>query len=348
MVVLLVESAPAGLRGQLSKWMLEPKAGVFVGTLSATVRDLLWDLACREISEGGATMIHNTNNEQGFTIRSFGDPSRHVEECEGLFLIRRPVAVAPSSQSDDSDVIAATDWQTMCHPAVWAKTARGVTLAEGEPNWHPLICHMIDVAMVSIRLWRYVLPTAVKEQVRAGLGVDTLADAGRWIAYFAGLHDLGKACPGFALRWQEGAPRLMEQGLRPARGQEFSPHGFVTTYLLQEILPSKGLALDAAAAIGFAVGGHHGLFPSPLELERMEEKLGSARWREVQRHLAAVLGQAVGVGELCAPSGRVASDSALLILLAGLTSVADWIGSNHQYFPFVGDQVQLPTYYYPA
>ncbi|MFZ5824078.1 MAG: type I-E CRISPR-associated endoribonuclease Cas2 [Bacillota bacterium] len=33
--------------------MLEPKAGVFVGTVSAAVRDLLWEKACKEIEEGG-------------------------------------------------------------------------------------------------------------------------------------------------------------------------------------------------------------------------------------------------------------------------------------------------------
>lgn len=43
MVVLIVESVPPALRGELSKWMLEPKAGVFVGTISAAVRDLLWE-----------------------------------------------------------------------------------------------------------------------------------------------------------------------------------------------------------------------------------------------------------------------------------------------------------------
>jgi len=343
MVVLIVESAPASLRGELSKWMLEPKAGVFVGTLSATVRDLLWDKACREVSEGGAMLIHRINNEQGFTIRTFGDPSRQIEEWEGLFLVRRPNA--PEPKQADSDVAVAPDWQAMCHPAVWAKTARGVTLADGEPNWHPLICHMIDVAMVTSRLWRYVLPTAIKEQIRNGLGVGTITEAGRWVAYLTGLHDLGKASPGFALRWPEGAARLMDQGLRQARTRDTSPHGFVTTYLFREILPSMGFSLKAAAAIGFAVGGHHGIFPGPLDMERMQDKLGSSRWREVQRHLAAVLSHALGVEDLSVPQGSAHDDNALLILLGGLTSVADWIGSNHQYFPFVGDQVQVPQYW---
>lgn len=49
MVVMIVERAPPGLRGLLTRWMLEPKAGVFVGTMSAMVRDKLWQRVCRSV-----------------------------------------------------------------------------------------------------------------------------------------------------------------------------------------------------------------------------------------------------------------------------------------------------------
>jgi len=70
--------------------MLEPKAGVFVGRLSGMVRDLLWEKVCRQSRGGGCIMIHNSNREQGFVIHMHGDPSRRVEDFEGLFLIRVP------------------------------------------------------------------------------------------------------------------------------------------------------------------------------------------------------------------------------------------------------------------
>jgi CRISPR-associated protein Cas2 len=90
MVVLILERVPVGLRGELTRWMLEPKAGVFVGSVSGMVRDLLWDKVCTEARGGGCTMIHSSNREQGFAIRMFGDPARQVEDFEGLFLIRVP------------------------------------------------------------------------------------------------------------------------------------------------------------------------------------------------------------------------------------------------------------------
>jgi CRISPR-associated protein Cas2 len=88
MVVLILERVPIGLRGELSRWLLEPKAGVFVGSVSGMVRDLLWEKVCREARGGGCTMLHTSNREQGFAIRMHGDPSRKVADFEGLSLIR--------------------------------------------------------------------------------------------------------------------------------------------------------------------------------------------------------------------------------------------------------------------
>lgn len=316
-----------------------------MGTLSATVRDLLWDKACREVSEGAVVMIHSTNNEQGFAIRSFGDTSRQIEQWEGLFLVRRPNGPNANKSYNPASRAPVPDMELEYYSAIWAKTARGATLKSAEANWHPLICHMIDVAMVAVRLWQYLLPPVLKDKMRRSLGVASTWDTGRWIAYFAGLHDLGKANPGFALKWEEAIPRLMELGLRPVRVRETSPHGFVTTHLLFELLPLMGFERESAFAIGYAVGGHHGRFPSPSELDGIEERIGDEGWRTAQRQLASLLAHLLGVDKLPAPKMNPLGDNPFLILLAGLTSVADWIGSNHQYFPFVGDQVQLPQYW---
>ena len=90
MVVLIVENAKPGLRGELSRWMIEPKAGVFVGSMSALVRDKLWQKVEGEMEDGGATMLHTTNNEQGFAIRTHGERRREVREFEGLWLVVIP------------------------------------------------------------------------------------------------------------------------------------------------------------------------------------------------------------------------------------------------------------------
>jgi CRISPR-associated protein Cas2 len=90
MVVLILERVSVGLRGELTRWMLEPKAGVFVGSVSGMVRDLLWQKVCTESRGGGCIMVHTCNREQSFAIRMHGNLRRQVEDFEGLFLIRVP------------------------------------------------------------------------------------------------------------------------------------------------------------------------------------------------------------------------------------------------------------------
>jgi len=90
MVVLILDRVKPGLRGDLTRWMLEPKAGVFVGRLSGMVRDRLWDKVCREAGlKAGCVLVYTSNNEQGFSIRTHGEPTRPIEDFEGLVLVRR-------------------------------------------------------------------------------------------------------------------------------------------------------------------------------------------------------------------------------------------------------------------
>ena len=90
MVVIILERVPVRLRGELTRWLLEPRTGVFVGRVSAMVRDALWDKICQGRGNGAAILIHTTNNEQGFALRLFGDPSRTIVDFEGLSLIKIP------------------------------------------------------------------------------------------------------------------------------------------------------------------------------------------------------------------------------------------------------------------
>ena len=91
LTVIIVEGAKPGLRGQLTRWMLEVRAGVFVGTLSARVRAKLWALVCRRNHKGGSLLIYRTPTEQGFMVEAHGDTSRSIIDNEGLLLVRRPL-----------------------------------------------------------------------------------------------------------------------------------------------------------------------------------------------------------------------------------------------------------------
>lgn len=88
MVVIVTENAPQRLRGELTRWMLEAKAGVFIGTMSATVRELLWKKVKESSSTGGALLIYSSDSEQGYRLDMHGAPQRKVVDIEGITLIK--------------------------------------------------------------------------------------------------------------------------------------------------------------------------------------------------------------------------------------------------------------------
>lgn len=88
MVVIILENVRTGLRGELSQWLFEIKAGVFAGRVSALVRDELWNLVAEKLGKGSAVMLFPTNTEQGFNARMLGNPSRQLVDIEGVLLVR--------------------------------------------------------------------------------------------------------------------------------------------------------------------------------------------------------------------------------------------------------------------
>jgi CRISPR-associated protein Cas2 len=87
MMVLVLERVPKSLRGELTRWMVEVDPGVFVGKLSATVRELLWIKCLERVKGGRCCLVHRTNNEQGFSIRMAGYEDRLVRDFDGLQLV---------------------------------------------------------------------------------------------------------------------------------------------------------------------------------------------------------------------------------------------------------------------
>ncbi|WP_127842010.1 type I-E CRISPR-associated endoribonuclease Cas2e [Actinomyces wuliandei] len=90
MMTLVLSACPAGLRGDLTKWLLEISPGVFVGQVSARVRDLLWERTVALCKDGRALLIFSAATEQGFAYRTHNHEWEPVD-CDGVLLLRRPV-----------------------------------------------------------------------------------------------------------------------------------------------------------------------------------------------------------------------------------------------------------------
>jgi CRISPR-associated protein Cas2 len=88
MIVLVVSKAKPSLRGRLTRWMLQLKSGVYVGTLSARVRDQLWKSTCDSLRGGWAVLLFAAKREQGFDIRVHGEVPVEFEDFEGLWIAK--------------------------------------------------------------------------------------------------------------------------------------------------------------------------------------------------------------------------------------------------------------------
>lgn len=87
MLVIVVENAPPRLRGRLALWLLEVRAGVYVGDLSRRVREMIWEQVEQSIEEGNAVMVWSTNTESGFDFATLGKNRRMPVELDGLKLV---------------------------------------------------------------------------------------------------------------------------------------------------------------------------------------------------------------------------------------------------------------------
>ena len=206
---------------------------------------------------------------------------------------------------------------------LWAKTGEG-------GSWHPLICHMIDVAMVARHLWREVLSPAARARLATELGLSA-AHAEAWIAFWAGLHDIGKASPAFAALKSRVRGEAVKAALRCPSPIDDSPHhGEITTHVLRPLLPELGLTPALAAQVAAVVGGHHGVFASHDRVQAVAiSAVGGPRWDRARRSLTQALADVLGVRPT-ALSIRMTNSTAMI--LAGLVSVADWIGSAGECF----------------
>ncbi|MEU9965439.1 type I-E CRISPR-associated endoribonuclease Cas2e [Streptomyces malaysiensis] len=88
MLMIATTAVPDHLRGALSRWTSEVVPGIFVGSVSARVRDELWQAVTQTVGNGAAVLVHPAPNEQGYAIRTAGTRRRVPEDFDGLTLIR--------------------------------------------------------------------------------------------------------------------------------------------------------------------------------------------------------------------------------------------------------------------
>jgi CRISPR-associated protein Cas2 len=87
MLVVVMENVPSRLRGRLAIWLLEVRAGVYVGDVSRRVREMIWEQISELAEKGNVVMAWATNTESGFDFQTYGENRRMPVELDGLRLV---------------------------------------------------------------------------------------------------------------------------------------------------------------------------------------------------------------------------------------------------------------------
>lgn len=87
MLVIVTENAPPRLRGRLAVWLLEVRAGVYVGNPSRRLREFIWEQVKEGVEEGNAVMVWTTNTESGYDFDTIGTNRRVPVDFDGLRLV---------------------------------------------------------------------------------------------------------------------------------------------------------------------------------------------------------------------------------------------------------------------
>lgn len=87
MLVIVTENVPPRLRGRLAVWLLEIRAGVYVGKPSKRLREFIWDQVVDGVEDGSAVMAWSANSESGYDFLTVGKNRRIPVDFDGLRLV---------------------------------------------------------------------------------------------------------------------------------------------------------------------------------------------------------------------------------------------------------------------
>ncbi|NAS22178.1 CRISPR-associated helicase Cas3' [Herbidospora sp. NEAU-GS84] len=206
---------------------------------------------------------------------------------------------------------------------------------------YPLICHLLDTSAMTFTLWDDYVSSGLRKYITTSLGVDD-GGARKLLAFWAGLHDIGKAIPCFQM--------MDESAYENLHGYPSSPdgknrHEFATHASLGAALKELGYDARRAASSAFIVaqllGGHHGRFSprDPNECRypptRLFPEFGSGKW-DLQR--SAILHAVERIVGSPPPPASVPAECAAL--LCGIVILADWLVSQENHL--VGRLTHLP------
>jgi CRISPR-associated endonuclease/helicase Cas3 len=216
--------------------------------------------------------------------------------------------------------------------SLWAKTDKK------NGSIHPLPYHLIDTANVCLELWQKSFSPFLRRRFCSWLEMDE-EQSGRLIAFWAALHDIGKASPAFQQKYLQTVPALEMLGLVFPRNYQEAPHGLTSAWALEPLLTEHGMGRSDMKALCRVLAGHHGMFPTSNQLLQpsMKANLGGealSSWQAVRKSLFDMLVDLLHPTSVVLPADQ-RDKNAFLLLFSGMVTTSDWVASMENCFPYV-------------
>jgi CRISPR-associated endonuclease/helicase Cas3 len=226
----------------------------------------------------------------------------------------------------------------------WAKTGKD------KIHYHNLLWHLIDAGIVTQHLWDQALAESFKSDISQtlSLSVDQARDL---LAFWVALHDIGKAGPAFQRKWEDGKNKAQNSGFNfPNSPIEFPGfHGHASTWILETyFLDTYQKDVHFCKQLAKIIGGHHGTLATANEMRTIslykKDHLGDSAWETARVEIINELHHVFSPQDTFSIPQEKEPLNAFLILIAGLTTTADWIASNDLYFHFDDGNMEINSY----
>ena len=222
-------------------------------------------------------------------------------------------------------------------------------LSKNKKNWHALLWHLIDAGVVARSLWNLYLSDSFKKGVSEDLGLDH-DHTRNLVSFWISLHDIGKAGPAF----QQSSPihkKLLEEAglnfpktISPTQGY----HGLATTWIIRDqFLEHYKQNARFLSGLSMILGGHHGEIPDSgmvIDSTYQKDHLGDEKWGKVRLNIISNLESVFKPPKDFHLPEDLSKTNAILLLTAGLTTAADWIASNEDYFCYENTELFIQNY----
>ncbi|MDP3277361.1 MAG: CRISPR-associated helicase Cas3' [Deltaproteobacteria bacterium] len=208
---------------------------------------------------------------------------------------------------------------------------------------HPMMSHMLDVAAVAAVMLTRTLAPSLRRRLLSAVDGDE-SQALRTLLFVIALHDLGKASPAFQTKVAWAETLLPTHGFDLNAPRDARHHGDLGYCLLLDVLVARGATASTARALARAVAAHHGQFPTDSQYAKgvaARERGKAPHWQTSRDVIVSEFADFFEITTL----PTFTFDHAWVALLAGLTSVADWVGSMDEVFVYETAPQSLKSYW---